>query len=70
MKRFWNWIRNEAGGRVLRLEGPIDEESFWGDEVNAEGIPGGAGGGLRRHHGLDQQSGRKRVCLLPRSTQC
>ena len=33
MKRFWNWIRNEAGGRVLRLEGPIDEESFWGDEV-------------------------------------
>ena len=33
MKRFWNWIRNEAGGRVLRLKGPIDEESFWGDEV-------------------------------------
>ena len=33
MKRFWNWIKNEAGGRVLRLEGPIDEESFWGDEV-------------------------------------
>ena len=33
MKRFWNWIWNEAGGRVLRLEGPIDEESFWGDEV-------------------------------------
>lgn len=33
MKKFWNWIRNEAGGRTLRLEGPIDEESFWGDEV-------------------------------------
>ncbi len=33
MKRFWNWIKNEAGGRVLRLEGSIDEESFWGDEV-------------------------------------
>ena len=33
MKRFWNWIKNEAGGLVLRLEGPIDEESFWGDEV-------------------------------------
>lgn len=33
MKRFWNWIKNEAGGRVLRLEGPINEESFWGDEV-------------------------------------
>ena len=33
MKKFWNWIHNEAGGRVLRLEGPIDNESFWGDEV-------------------------------------
>jgi ATP-dependent Clp protease protease subunit len=33
MKKFWNWIQNEAGGRVLRLEGPIDDESFWGDEV-------------------------------------
>ena len=33
MKKFWNWIHDEAGGRVLRLEGPIDEESFWGDEA-------------------------------------
>ena len=33
MKKFWNWIRDDTGGRVLRLEGPIDEESFWGDEV-------------------------------------
>lgn len=33
MKKFWNWIHNEAGGRVLRLEGPIDDESFWGDGV-------------------------------------
>ena len=33
MKKFWNWIHNEAVGRVLRLEGPIDDESFWGDEV-------------------------------------
>lgn len=33
MKKFWNWIHNEAGERVLRLEGPIDEESFWGDEA-------------------------------------
>lgn len=33
MKKFWNWIRDDAGGRVLRLEGPIDEESFWGDEI-------------------------------------
>lgn len=33
MKKFWNWFRDNAGGRVLRLEGPIDEESFWGDEI-------------------------------------
>lgn len=33
MKKFWNWIHNDSGGRVLRLEGPIDEESFWGDEI-------------------------------------
>ena len=33
MRKFWNWIRDDAGGRVLRLEGPIDEESFWSDGV-------------------------------------
>lgn len=33
MKKFWNWIHDDSGGRVLRLEGPIDEESFWGDEI-------------------------------------
>ena len=33
MKKFWNWIHDDGGCRVLRLEGPIDSESFWGDEV-------------------------------------
>ena len=33
MKKFWNWIHDDGGGRVLRLEGPIDEDSFWGDEI-------------------------------------
>ncbi len=33
MKKFWNWIRDASGGRVLRLEGPIDNENFWGDEI-------------------------------------
>ena len=33
MKKFWSFIRNDAGERILRLEGPVDEESFWGDEV-------------------------------------
>ena len=33
MNKFWDWIRDDGGGRVLRLEGPIDSESFWGDET-------------------------------------
>ena len=33
MKKFWNFVRNDAGERILRLEGPIDEDNFWGDEV-------------------------------------
>ncbi|MBR0131075.1 MAG: Clp protease ClpP [Firmicutes bacterium] len=33
MKKFWNWIHDDGGGRVLRLEGPIDNENFWGDEI-------------------------------------
>ena len=33
MKKFWSWIRDDTGGRVLRLEGPIDSESFGGDEI-------------------------------------
>ena len=33
MKKFWNYVRNDAGERILRLEGPIDEDNFWGDEV-------------------------------------
>lgn len=36
MNKFWNWIRDDTGGRVLRLEGPIDEESFWGNEITPQ----------------------------------
>ena len=36
MKKFWNWIKNSDDTRILRLEGPIDEESFWGNEVTGE----------------------------------
>ena len=32
MKKFWNW-KEEDGERTLRLEGPIDEDDFWGDGV-------------------------------------
>ena len=33
MRKFWSWIRDDGGGRILRLEGPIDEESYWSDGV-------------------------------------
>ena len=36
MKKFWNWVRDETGGRVLRLEGPIDQDDFWGDEITPQ----------------------------------
>ncbi|MBQ9307649.1 MAG: Clp protease ClpP [Clostridia bacterium] len=36
MRKFWNWIHDDSGGRVLRLEGPIDSESFWGDEITPQ----------------------------------
>lgn len=37
MKKFWNWIHDDdSGGRVLRLEGPIDDEQFWGDEITPQ----------------------------------
>ena len=37
MNKFWDFIRDEATGeRVLRLEGPIDEDSFWGDEITPD----------------------------------
>ena len=32
--QFWDWIKNEeTGERILFLEGPIDQDDFWGDEV-------------------------------------
>lgn len=36
MNKFWNWIRDEGSGRVLRLEGPIDNEQWWGDEITPQ----------------------------------
>ena len=31
--KFWNFTRDENGERVLRLEGPIDSDDTWGDEI-------------------------------------
>ena len=36
MNKFWNWIKDEGGGRTLRLEGPIDNDNFWGDEITPQ----------------------------------
>ena len=36
MQKFWNWLHDDSGGRVLRLEGPIDSDSFWGDEITPQ----------------------------------
>ena len=36
MNKFWNWIKDEGGGRTLRLEGPIDNENWWGDEITPQ----------------------------------
>lgn len=34
MKKFWNWLRNDADGESeLYLDGAIADESWWGDEV-------------------------------------
>ena len=36
MRKFWNFATDEDGGRVLRLDGPISEDSFWGDDITPE----------------------------------
>lgn len=33
MRKFWNWVTNDAGERTLRLEGAIDSDDTWGDAV-------------------------------------
>ena len=33
MRKFWNWVTNDVGGRSLYLDGPISNETWWGDEV-------------------------------------
>lgn len=34
MRKFWNWVRDEAtGDRTLYLNGEISDETWWGDEV-------------------------------------
>lgn len=36
MIKFWDWVTDETGHRTLRLDGPIDNEMFWGDEITPQ----------------------------------
>ena len=31
--KFWNFSKGEEGGRVLRFDGVISQDSWWGDEI-------------------------------------
>lgn len=33
MSKFWNFSETEQKERMLRLEGPIDSDNYWGDEI-------------------------------------
>lgn len=33
MRKFWNWVKNEGGGRTLYLDGVIAEESWFDDDI-------------------------------------
>ena len=34
MKKFWNFVKNEETAETeLIFEGPISDESWWGDEI-------------------------------------
>lgn len=48
MKKFWNWLRNDADGEnELYLDGAIADESWWGDEVT----PAAFQAELKKHTG-------------------
>jgi len=36
VNKFWNFSNGEDGGRVLRFDGVIAAESWWGDEITPE----------------------------------
>lgn len=38
--KFWNWVKDENGDETneLRIDGTIDDERFWGDEVTVKDI--------------------------------
>ena len=36
MKKFWNFIKNEAGDGELTLYGEISDVTWWGDEITPQ----------------------------------
>lgn len=36
MRKFWNWVRDPDNERTLYLNGPIAEETWWGDEITPQ----------------------------------
>lgn len=36
MRKFWNWVHDPENQRTLYLNGPIAEETWWGDEVTPQ----------------------------------
>ena len=46
MNRFWNLTTNPDGERVLRLDGPLAEETWWGDEVTPKAFKDELFGGV------------------------
>lgn len=36
MRKFWNWVHDPDNERTLYLNGPIAEETWWGDEVTPQ----------------------------------
>ena len=36
MSKFWNFSETEQKERMLRLEGPIDSDNYWGDAVTPQ----------------------------------
>jgi ATP-dependent Clp protease protease subunit len=62
-RKFWNWVRNEepdsfGSDRTLYLDGEISDETWFGDEVTPQLFKDELKQRRRKHHPLDQQSGR------------
>ena len=58
LKRFWNWVRNEDGTRILTIDGVIAEESWFDDDVTPKLFRQQLNAGQGRYRDLYQQPRR------------